>query len=251
MGEFMALYVGSTKIGTTAYCNSQKLKKMKLNTTDVWQGLPEIYNTLKNSTSAITQAQWLEFLNTGCVALVIENNDQANFRNKTITLENTAVSAYKIWTIADFNHDNTSNTVDVIQTKTIYNSIFNSSGHTYNGSTIRNWLINSYLPYFNADIKNKMQTMLVETYTGNTNDKIKILSGKECYNLTSYSEGAFYPIFLSDNSRKRSGTSANWWLRTIYQDGSNNSVFYINNIGEIKGARTSTSYGVMPCIRFA
>lgn len=249
----MALYINTTKVGSTAYMGSTKLNKIKFNGTEVWTGLPAIYNTLKEASSPISEAQWLEFLNAGCVALAIANNDQANFRGKQITLSNSQVSNYQTWTIADFSHDNSGNTVDLIQANTIIAKVFNNvDTNMYRDSVLRSWLKNTYINGFSADVISKIQTMVVSSGNITLNDNIKILSCTEVgFSAATYAvEGTQYPLFTDDNSREYFGARTNWWLRTRPISGSG-LVYICNSSGRLTTLSLSESSGVVPAIRFA
>ena len=220
----------------------------------------DIYNTVKNSTSDITEAQWLSFLNEGCVAMARSKGETSAFIGKNVILSNSVVPDYTSWKIADFNHDSSGNTVDLIQNNTIYNTAFSSSSQTYSSSTARSWLTGTYLPGFSTDVKNKLQTMTVTTDGGNTSDKIKLLSVTEVGGSgTSYAptgEGSQYPIFTAstgstaNNSRVRTGTGVNWWLRSRYTN--NTSLAWaVTLTGYLDYFTCSGTCGLLPTIRFA
>lgn len=222
--------------------------------------VPEIYNTVKNAIGNITEAQWLEFVDSGCIALARELGETSSFIGKNVTLSNSVVSNYTSWKIADFNHDSSGDTVDLIQNNTIYSTTF-GNGQYYNGSTVRTWLLDTYLPGFSTNVKNKLQIMTVTTNGSDTSDKIKLLSGTEIgathtYMLTG--EGTKYPIFTSssgisyDSSRARTGAdTGGWWLRSRYTESAPN-VWVVLSGGRLNYYYgTSNRYGVVPCIRFA
>ena len=226
--------------------------------------VPVIYNTVKNATGNVTEAQWLEFINAGCISLARSANDTASFIGKNVTLSNSVVSNYTSWKIADFNHDSSGNTVDLIQNNTIYSTAFGSN-QTYSSSTARSWLTGTYLPGFSTNVKNKLQTMTVVTGSGNVSDKIKLLSCDEmgitsAHKYYSYSEreGSRYPIFnaggtgdyQTNSSRIRTGTYTYWWLRSRYTSNTS-SVWLVASTGGLGDNNYTSSYGLVPALRFA
>ncbi len=258
----MPIYLNTTKVGSNAYdvhsAVSTKLNKIKMGSADVWSGVPPIYNTVKNATSAISQSDWIEFVNSGCAAMVVANNDISSFLNKKVTINTTFSSGgiKNIWTIADFNHDSAAGAVDLIQTQTIFNQKFNSNNYNgqgiiYASSEIRTWLINTYLPTLDASIRNILKNMSISSNETTLNDKIKLLSGTEV-GLSSGSmltEGVAYPIFTSDSTRVRTGTSSYWWLRSRVTS-ANNMVWMIDESGRLSGEYYNATQGTVPCIRF-
>lgn len=254
----MALYINTTKVGSTAYMGSTKLNKIKFNGTDVWTGLPPYYNELKNGT-VLTQAQWLEFLNGGGVSAIINNNDQNSFIGKIVKINNSQASTYNKWILADFNHDNTSNTVDLINQAYVYRTKYNNNAGivSYSDSLVRTYLNDTYLPSFDTEIKNKLITMLVKDQGGNVNDKIKSLNPEEvgAELLTAY--GEYYPIFYKGNieSQTRVKTGPNgtgyWWLRGYTSTSGGNIVYYANEKGLVASVSASIYAGVVPCIRMS
>lgn len=224
---------------------------------------PEIYNIVKNASDNITEAQWLEFVDSGCIALAREFGETSSFIGKNVTLSNSVVSSYTSWKIADFNHDSSGDTVDLVQNNAIYQTKFGNS-QAYSSSTARSWLTGTYLPGFSTDVQNKLLTMTVVTGSGNTSDKIKLLSCDEV-GITSthvnyqYSEreGSRYPIFnaggtgqnQADSSRVRTGVHPIWWLRSRRTD--NTYLWCIYEGGGLYGNGPSNSRALVPCIRFA
>lgn len=220
--------------------------------------LPAIYDTVKYATSSITEAQWVEFCNKGCIAIALESNDQASFIGKTITIANSQTPNYSNWKIADFNHDNSKNTVDLIASNTVTTSAFGSN-QTYYGSTVESWLNGTYANGFSSTTKQYMGYM--HPYIKDKYDRwtlAKALSGAEVGGSNTYlpTGGKKYPIFTSssgtsaDSSRIRTGASSNWWLRSPNTNGSNYD-WYVGSNGALNNNGSySTSYGVVPCIRF-
>ncbi len=255
----MPIYINSTKLGSEAYNvhgNSTKLNKIMLGNIKVWEGLPPYYSDLKNGT-ILTESQWLEFLNGGGIAKVIQLNDQANFRGKQVQVENSQTQSYKNWIIADFNHDNTSGTCDLIQANTIKSSFFGYSNN-YSSSSLRDWIVGTYYRGFSDSIRDKMITMAVSSNNNILNDKVKILSMSEVGNSNVYiiEEGTKYPIFTSssgstaNSSRVRSGYTNKWWLRTCHPSISE-YVYCVMDDGGFNLDNYTSYNGVVPCIRFA
>ena len=262
----MPIYLNSTKVGSNASdvhsSVSTKLNKIKINTTQVWTGIPEIYNTVKNATGNITEAQWLEFLNNGCVALARQLSETSHFIGKNVTINNTVISTYKSWKIADFNHDSSGDTTDLIQNNAIASYKFGNS-QNYSNCDARTYLINTYLPGFSTDIKNKIQIMNVSTHHNSNgfitlNDKIKLLSMTEMAvtGASAYAEGNQYPIFTSsgtsaNTSRVRTGEGAGYnWTRSASSANYNN-IWRVNSDGSLTADQYVNSRGLVPVIRFA
>ena len=252
----MSFIINGTTINSIKF-NNTDINTLICNGEEVYSGVPAIYNTVKNASSNVTESQWLEFIDNDCIALAISRGETADFIGKDVTLSNSVVSNYTSWKIADFGHDSSGNTVDLIQNNTIYKTTFGYN-QKYSSSTARSWLIGNYLPGFSTDVKNKLQTMTVTTDGGNTNDKIKLLSGTEVGGTHQDMpvEGTKYPIFTSssgtdaDSSRVRTGTNTVWWLRprrTNYAS----FVWIVTATGNLSSDSCSYSFGLVPCIRFA
>lgn len=222
-----------------------------------------IYDIVKNA-STVTEAQWIEFCNFGGIKMARDKGETSSFIGKNVTLSNTVVSNYTSWQIADFNHDSSGNTCDLIQNNTIYNITFGSTQY-YADSTVRSWLTETYLPGFSTSIKNRLQTMSVVNGSVTTSDKIKILSVDEvgitsAHANYSYSErgGSRYPIFnaggsgsnQTDSSRVRTGTNAGWWLRTRNTYNTSRA-WYVGSDGSASNFDIPTTWGVLPALRFA
>lgn len=268
MGEFMALYINSTKNGSTAYnvhnSVSTKLNKMKINNTLVWQGLPEWYTAVRDN-NIVTESQWLDFLNNNGIIYAKNRNEQNLFigTDKKITIANSQTPDYSYWNIADFDHDGTSNTCDLMQCNAAYKSAFSNSSQNntayYSNSTIRIWLLGTYYNGFSSDVRNKLITMDVSSESATLNDKVKLLSVKEVGGSNTYApaEGSKYPIFTStsgtgsDDSRKRSGAENRWWLRTRYTYESGYDWNVSANGSLYSSIHSYTALGIVPCIRFS
>lgn len=263
----MPLYINSTKVGSNAYdvhsAVSTKLNKIKMGNTDVWQGLPPYYNELKNGT-VLTESQWLEFLNNGGIAAVIQNNDQTNFINKQVKINNNQASNNENWIIGDFNHDNTNDTCDLTPNKAITSMSFGSNV-SYADSTIRAWLNGTYLNGFSSNVRNKLVTMLVSSEGNSLSDKVKIFSATEVGGNASTNmeiEGIRYPIFTLDsssapydaNSTRIRNYSSNspiiWWLRTVYT-GMTFRDWAVESNGALNYRHIDQTRYIVPCIRFS
>ena len=215
-----------------------------------------IYKTVKDSSSNISEANWLSFINAGGIKEARVRNETSAFLNKKITLSNTAgSSSYTTWVIADFNHDNSGNTCDLIINNTMHSSAFGSY-KTYSSSTARSWLLNTYYPGFSTDVKNKLQTMRVASNGSTTfNDKVKLLSVTEVNGSTGteslnyVTEGTQYPIFNDNSSRVRTGVNANWWLRSADTYGTY-TVWCVTSSGNLATNSSGVTQGLLPCIRF-
>ena len=249
----MSLIVNNTNIDKILV-NGSQIDIVKVNGTTVWTPKPPYYNELKSG-STLTEAQWLAFLNGDGIKYIIANGETSTFLGKKVNLTNSADNTYTTWSIGDFNHDSTNDTVDLILGNTIHAISF-GSGQIYSSSSARTWLTGTYYNGFSTDIKNKIQTMAVVSNGSTLSDKIKLLSFTEVNGSTGtadtqyVTEGNRYPVFTDNNSRIRTGASKRWWLRSrnlnytsrvwyVYDDGSVPSVFYDN------------PFGLIPAIRFA
>ena len=244
----MSLIINGTTINGITF-NNTSINTLMCDEEEVYSGIPAIYETVKNATTNITQAHWLEFVDKGCIKIARTKGETSSFIGKNVTLNNW-YSSYKSWKIADFNHDSSGNTVDLIQNNSIASRKFSDTFKYYSGSSIRTWLTGSYLSGFDTDVKNKIQTMTV----GSNSDKIKLLSGTEVGYSDMYMsyDGSKYPIFTSDNNRRRSDSTGyvNWWLRS--SNTASGDLVFVVGIGGYKNTYTyNYTQGVVPCIRFA
>lgn len=266
----MALYINSIKNGSTAYNihngTSTKLNKIKMGNTDVWQGIPENYYTYKTKiqNSALTQSEWIDFIESGCKEAAIKLGETGSFIGKKITIANSQTPEYSSWIIIDFNHGNTSNTCDVQTENTVITYDIQNSSNVmdYKTGRARSFLIGNYLNGFDSQIKNLLKTMNVPIYTSDDSSTLQYLSDKvtlpSCTELGGVNanapEGVRYPLYPNgnnnaDSSRIKAGASTNWWTRSRY--------FYTGGYYYLVGAngaisRTNgTSYlGLAPIIRF-
>ena len=242
----MSLIINGTTIKGITF-NNTSINTLMCDEEEVYTGVPAIYNTVKNASSNVTESQWLEFINNNCIALAISRGETSAFIGKNVTLSNSVVSNYTSWKIADFNHDSSGNTVDLIQNNTVFETAFGYN-QTYSSSLARSWIINTYLPGFSTNVKNKLQTMNVTTNGGNTNDKIKLLSRTEV--IGSGSEGSKYPIFTDNASRIRTGSSIFWWLRSP-RTVDEYYVWTVQHDGTLYYTAYMSSDALLPAIRFA
>lgn len=255
----MSISINGTTI-TEVKLNGTTLEKIILDGTTILEGVPPYYNELKSGTT-LTEAQWLAFLDGGGIKYIIDKGETSTFLGKKVKLTNTAESTYKTWSIGDFNHDYTSNTVDLILDNNIRAQKFGYSSK-YNYSNVRNWLIITYYNGFSTDVKNKLQTMIVDTNDTTVNDNVKLLSFTEVNGSSSSSsyqyitEGFQYPIFTDNNSRIRTGAvSTSWWLRSRRARSvstSSDDVWSVSAYsGVLNGYAYTYEFGLVPCIRFA
>lgn len=210
------------------------------------------YDKVKNATStstAVTESEWLAFINTGGPSQVVKNGDVNAFLNKYVKLPNSKTSSYQYWQIADFNHDGTSGTVDLIQVNNAAGQAFGSS-NKYGTSSIRTWLNGTYLSGFSTAVQTALKTMSVVTNgSSTTDDKVKLLSGTEAGKSNANmptGEGTKYPVTIG---WKSGVNSYYYWLR------SRNT--YDLNFGWLVTASNTTTqgryydiFGVVPVIRF-
>lgn len=211
---------------------------------------------------------------------IVGEGRQAEMTTGTeITLPN-SLGTTNVWVVADVNHDNTTGTVDLVAKNLIQDSTTNAYstnggiwGPTfiYSNSTIRNWLINTYITGFSSAIQSALKTMNVDNVddTGSniktTKDKIKLLSCTELrFNpssmMPSTAEGSAYPIFsygtgsAANTKRvkyKADGTTASWyWTRTRSADAAD--CVCVSTVGGdfSRFNRTRTDGGIVPVIRF-
>ena len=116
-------------------------------------------------------------------------------------------------------------------------------------------MINTYLPGFSTNVKNKLQTMSISSNGTILNDKIALLSFTEINGSTGTTdtthhivEGTRYPIFTDNVSRIRPGRNA-WWTRSRYQYSYPWVVWTGGGLGKQYGADYGLS--IVPVIRFA
>lgn len=251
----MPIILNGTTLGSSNI-NGTSLGTIKFNGTTVFTSAPPYYNELKSGTQ-LTEAQWLAFLDGDGIKYIINKGEQSTFRGKKITISNSQTTSYSTWIIADFNHDNTSNTCDVVQANTVAKVTFSSSTQYYEDSSIRKWLILTYYNGFSTNVKNKLQTMSVASNHKTLNDKVKILSGTEVGISAGdmLTEGAQYPIFTDNNSRKRTGADNSWWLRSRYTRDTSTAyyIFFNTASGQIFAGPGNCvyNYGAVPVLRFA
>ena len=252
----MSIIINGTTLGSSVSINGTSLGTIKFNGTTVFTSAPPYYNELKNGTK-LTETQWLAFLDGGGIKYVISKGEQSTFRGKKITISNSVTSKYSTWIIADFNHDNTSNTCDVVQANTVYTTQFDTSTVYYSDSSVRTWLNDTYYNRFSTNIRNKLQPMSVFSDNYTLYDKVKLLSFTEVNGSAGSTitipgdypvEGSQYPIFTDNNSRKRTGSNTFWWLRSRFDSG---RVWRVYDDGSVNISITYVNYGVVPAIRFA
>lgn len=220
---------------------------------------PSIYNVVRNA-STVTEAQWIEFCESDCIRMVLENNDTDAFINKNISINNTVSNHNNSsWKIADFNHDNSGNTCDIVSSRSVNNNstvTYDYSKNVYSTSNVRSWLIDTYLPGFSTSIKNLLQTMTISTSNGTVlHDKIKLLSfteingstGKPQHITYDIVEGTRYPVFTDNNSRI---TGDHYALRSYFTN-SISPYWYVYEDGNLYTSDYNTWTDVRPVIRFA
>lgn len=169
---------------------------------------------------------------------------------KTVYLSNSAIVCQE-WIIADVNHDNTTDTVDLISKTTLDNydkkmswDGSNWAGVYYIGSGVDTYLENTVYNGFSDSIKNAINYAVVPEYP-KVQRHVILLSSKE-FGYMSYSnkeEGTVYPIFepvCSPNPKiaciTPDGVDRNdcYWTRTFYNDGNGNGFTYnVNDDGYI------------------
>lgn len=255
--------------------NGTEIKKLIYNgievNTGIYNGVEvytgSLYNKLKNATStdkALTEEEWIEFINSGGIEAVITNKEQSSFLKKYITISNSQTPNYSYWQIGDFNHDSTSGTVDLICANNVISRQFESSEYWKNCG-LRSWLNGAYYSAFSTSIKNLMKTMIVSTDGSTTSDNVKIVSCTELgYNsFPSYmvrGEGTAYPIFTPGScgsnlkDRWRSGVDArSYWTRSRYTNTNTARTVWLVNSSGYGGATNyyTASYGVVPVIRMS
>lgn len=229
------------------------LNSVIYNGVEVFSGKATNYDKIKNATStatAVTANEWLAFINTGGPAQVVNNGDVNAFLNKYVKIPNSQTSSYQYWQIADFNHDGTSGTVDLIQVNNVVSIQFDSSSQIYSNSSVRTWLNGTYLSGFSTNVQNALKTMAVVTDGSlTTNDKVKLLSATEANKSASFvpnGEGTKYPVSIG----WKSGADINYyWLRSRNLDYSGDTCL-IRTSGAVFSYYHNYKYGVVPVIRF-
>lgn len=135
------------------------------------------------------EKQLLDFINNDSIKKIIDDGKQEEYIGK-VSFRIPILAGYNsghydcgFWTIADFGHDNSGYTMDLIAASSVTERSFDNGSNNYVDSGIRKWLNNEFYHGFSESIRAKMDTMEVKTNTTEgliiTNDKIKILSCKE------------------------------------------------------------------------
>lgn len=226
----------------------------KLQSSPYWEQIfgKEYYNYKMLDT--FTESQWIDFVNNGYIKKVIDKSDTQAFLLKNVTISNLESPSYSTFQIADFNHDDTENTVDLILANNFIKSGLSINSTSWAvGNNIRDYLNSTYLNSFSNAIK----SLLVETKVSSSQmDNVKLLSRTEL-GVTGLADGASYkgikyPIFTSGAynvitlDRVRTGDSYSYMLRTpsAIAYGENGYADGQYNVGD-------TNRGLVPVIRFA
>ena len=226
--------------------------------------------------SSLTESEFLQIVNAG---------KQASMTTGVIITLPNSLGTTNQWEVADVNHDDTTGTVDLVSKNLIQDSAYTICGGpiggtnvnpTYQDSTIRNWLTNTYITGFSTNIKNALKTMDVRIqdmdYDMSTlQDKIKMVSVQEigldddCTDEDIdvwKDEGTIYPIFTygtsteANNKRirnKKDGTAGAYFTRSGFHSTSSSGVSYgvLSDGSYARSAwHTETRYGILLAIRF-
>lgn len=253
----MSIVLNGTEIGSEIEFNNTELSEIVFNGVSVWTAAPPYYKKLKNG-QTLTEAEWLEFLDADGIKYIVDKGEESLFLNKKVTVHNSETPNYSIWDIADFNHDNTEYTCDLIASNVVENQYFSSSTSSmvtrgyFGNSDIRYWLNGTYYNGFSAEVKSKIQTMNVYSWDRSYSLNVKILSRREINDENYSLEGTAYPIFTDANSRIRTGANSSWWTRTcVSKSPYPDSEFYVTENGGSSSRPYYNNCGVLPCIRFA
>ena len=213
-------------------------------------------------TNIATESDFLSFIETGMVTNKVIG--------KKVTLSNS--SGYYNngqWSILEWNHDidNPEFYYDLIATNGIRYMAFDSNnGKMWRRSSIRTWLNDTFYNGFSSDIRDRMEYISAETWSGSsvedktyTHDKVIIPSAVEIGFSSGeniHSEGSKYIMFSDNASRikRLTGTTTNkpWWTRSCDKDyNTDEAVWYAAADGSIYSASANTSSTIMvvPIIR--
>ena len=265
------------------------LDRVNSDITDSTHGLSALSEALKNSTpdktigysfvvlpieqrlNFISNYQKKGYLEESVFLSIINSKQLDSIPIGTIVKLPNSVSKNSYWVVADKEHDDVPNTVDLIPIDLVEEgkSFSDNSETGYKDSSIRSWLNGEFLRGFSSSIQNKMMDMDVVTYVeGNLindiyTDKVKLLSAVEVGIYNSYSasisetfdrdEGDSYPIFKYPKYRcKKSvngGDAKNFWLRTSGLNTSSQLGVSVTGDYHVFTDKTDTDSGILPCIR--
>lgn len=267
----MSIILNGVTLGEYIEMDETDVDRVIFNGATVNPVKPANYDTYKSATS-LNPTQWKDFVNSGCIHYAIAMQETTSFLNKIVILTNTesiSGDGGEWYRIADFNHDGSKDTVDLI-TRNCYLAKHIFSNYTvipygqYSTSQLRDYLIGDYYNGYADDLKALIVEMPVEchTYEGTLytlQDKVKILSMTEC-NVTSTEqfylpEGSQYPIFTDDASRiiqyADTINNANWWLRAHLTDPDRiRQQAYIDTTGKLALISGTEQRDIITCLRF-
>lgn len=215
----------------------------------------------------ISEAQWNMFVKYGYIDKIIENHDEKIFIGKRILINNTNIAPeYNKYTIAGFNHDNTSGTVDLICCNVVATTDFGSS-NIYQKSYIRSYINGIYFEGFSDVVKENLVDIEVISNGDVLYDKVKIPSCTEL-GISEYAHGGYvpgnegtrYPLFREsdfilpeDCHIIRKGKMDRYWTRSKYDSKDNRTIGWVvteNSRNNIKYEPVSSYNGIVPIIRF-
>ena len=163
--------------------------------------------------------------------------------------------------VIDVNHDNTTNTVDIMPTTQVATVRFGNA--IYKDSSIREWINGPYIKLFDPEIQDIMADMFVDSNNEIWSDKAKIFSATEIGLIDDEAldnEGEKYPIFESGKwnrvqsrwiSKGNYGSTYRYFLRSIRSNlGVSNYVWSVDNSGICDICDYDSTYGVIPVLRF-
>ena len=225
------------------------------------QRLKFVSNYQKNG--FLEESVFIDIINSGQITIIPTG--------AIVKLSN-SVGNNEYWVVADKNHDNTLNTIDLVPIGFVAEgmSFSDSPETTYGESSIRTWLNGEFLAGFSEEIQEKMINMNVITYiegnvlTGDYSDKVKLLSAVEAGIYNSYvnsiegsfvrDEGSVYPIMQYPTYRCNisisDGDMKSYWLRTCGNTTTEQLGVSVGGDYKVFTDKTDTeTAGVFPCIR--
>jgi hypothetical protein len=166
--------------------------------------------------------------------------------------------------VIDVNHDNTTNTVDIMPTTQVATVRFGNA--IYKDSSIREWINGPYIKLFDSDVQDIMADISVDSNNEIWFDKAKILSATEIGLIDEDAldnEGKKYPIFESGGwiakiesrwiSKGNYGSTYRYFLRSIkFNLGGavSDYVWSVDNSCICDICNYDSTYGVVPVLRF-
>ena len=205
-------------------------------------------------THIATEANFIAFLAAG------GKYDNKSLVGYKVQLGNGANYNNGLWVIADVNHNTDQpNTYDLIPQDCFYSRTFSSSSQYWRSSDVRTYLNSTFYNGFSDNFKSRMSTIIYDSNGSTYNDdKVILPSFTEINGTTGTTsaafvvEGAAYPIFTDNDSRKKYQVSTTtyslWWTRSR-STSSGTFVWVVRADGGMDGMGYGGSRYLAPVIR--